>query len=62
MREIAATQADAGLTPDLFTAIAEVYADVAGTELANGDPEADRTLPPAEIIAQLGKQMLRNAS
>lgn len=56
MRQIAATQADAGLTPDLFAAFAEVYADVAGTELAHGDPEATgRTLTPAEIVAKLGK-------
>jgi 3-hydroxyisobutyrate dehydrogenase-like beta-hydroxyacid dehydrogenase len=56
MLQIAATQADAGLTPDLFVAFAGVYADVAGTELANGDPETgDRSLTPAEIVAQLSK-------
>jgi 3-hydroxyisobutyrate dehydrogenase-like beta-hydroxyacid dehydrogenase len=54
MREIAATQASAGLTPALFAAFAEVYAQIAGTGLAHGDPEsADRALTPAEIVAQL---------
>jgi 3-hydroxyisobutyrate dehydrogenase-like beta-hydroxyacid dehydrogenase len=56
MREIAATQAGAGLTPDLFAAFAEVYADVAGTALAHGDPEsAGRSLTPEEIVARLGR-------
>jgi 3-hydroxyisobutyrate dehydrogenase-like beta-hydroxyacid dehydrogenase len=56
MREIAATQAGAGLTPDLFTAFAEVYAQVAGTDLAHGDPESmDGSLTPAELVARLGR-------
>ena len=55
MGEIAATQAGAGLTPALFAAFAEVYAQIAGTDLAHGDPEStDRTLTPAEIVARLG--------
>jgi 3-hydroxyisobutyrate dehydrogenase-like beta-hydroxyacid dehydrogenase len=55
MREIAATQAGAGLTAALFEAFAEVYADVAVTALAAGDPEsADRGLAPAEIVRRLG--------
>jgi 3-hydroxyisobutyrate dehydrogenase-like beta-hydroxyacid dehydrogenase len=54
MREIAATQSAAGLTPALFEAFAAVYAEVAGTRLAAGDPEsADRALPPAEIVNRL---------
>jgi 3-hydroxyisobutyrate dehydrogenase-like beta-hydroxyacid dehydrogenase len=54
MREIAITQGDAGLTPALFEAFAAVYADVARTALAEGDPESiDRTLPPAEIARRL---------
>jgi 3-hydroxyisobutyrate dehydrogenase-like beta-hydroxyacid dehydrogenase len=40
MREIAATQAGAGLTPALFEAFALVYEDVSGTALADGDPES----------------------
>ncbi|MET0492885.1 MAG: DUF1932 domain-containing protein [Actinoplanes sp.] len=56
MREIAATQAGAGLTPALFEAFAAVYADVAGTELAQGDPEsADRSPDPAEIVRRLSR-------
>ena len=53
MREVAATQADAGLTPALFEAIAEVYADVATTRLAEGAPETATDLEPAEIVARL---------
>jgi 3-hydroxyisobutyrate dehydrogenase-like beta-hydroxyacid dehydrogenase len=57
MREIAATQRDAGLTPALFEAFAAVYADVAGTALAEGDPESiDRTMPPAEIARRLNSK------
>jgi 3-hydroxyisobutyrate dehydrogenase-like beta-hydroxyacid dehydrogenase len=54
MREIAATQAGAGLTPALIEAFAEVYADVAKTALADGDPESTGTPSPAEIVAKLG--------
>ena len=54
MREIAATQAGAGLTPALFEAFAEVYADVAKTALADGDPESIGTPTPDEIVAKLG--------
>ena len=39
MREIAATQAGAGLTPALFEAMAEVYAALARTALAAEAPE-----------------------
>jgi 3-hydroxyisobutyrate dehydrogenase-like beta-hydroxyacid dehydrogenase len=39
MREIAATQAAAGLTPALFEAMGEVYAALARTALARGAPE-----------------------
>jgi 3-hydroxyisobutyrate dehydrogenase-like beta-hydroxyacid dehydrogenase len=56
MREIAATQADAGLTPALFEAFAEVYADVAESELADGDPESAGALDPAEIVARLQRR------
>jgi 3-hydroxyisobutyrate dehydrogenase-like beta-hydroxyacid dehydrogenase len=54
MREIAATQAAAGLTPALFEAFAEVYADIAATALAAGDPEsAGPPLRPEEMIQRL---------
>jgi 3-hydroxyisobutyrate dehydrogenase-like beta-hydroxyacid dehydrogenase len=39
MREIAATQDAAGLTPAMFDGIAEVYARLAGTPLARANPE-----------------------
>jgi 3-hydroxyisobutyrate dehydrogenase-like beta-hydroxyacid dehydrogenase len=56
MREIAATQSAAGLTPALFEAFAAVYADIAGTELAAGEPEsADRELAPGEIVRRLSR-------
>jgi 3-hydroxyisobutyrate dehydrogenase-like beta-hydroxyacid dehydrogenase len=53
MRQIATTQAGAGLTPALFEALAEVYADIARTALADGDPETTGSLPAAEIVARL---------
>jgi 3-hydroxyisobutyrate dehydrogenase-like beta-hydroxyacid dehydrogenase len=53
MREVAATQASAGLTPELFGAIAAVYADVAGSTLAHGDPERSRDLTAEEIVRLL---------
>jgi len=54
MREIAATQAGAGLTPALFEAMAEVWGAVAKGPLANADPETvDRTAPAEEIVAGL---------
>ena len=53
MREVAVTQQAAGLTPELFAAIADVYADVARTALAKADPEDERDLTPAEIVARL---------
>jgi len=55
MRQIAATQAGAGLTPALFEAFAEVYADIAQTALADGDPETTRALPPAEVVSRLSR-------
>jgi 3-hydroxyisobutyrate dehydrogenase-like beta-hydroxyacid dehydrogenase len=44
MHEIAATQQAAGLTPNLFEAIAEIYEKIAATQLARRSPE--------EILAQ----------
>jgi 3-hydroxyisobutyrate dehydrogenase-like beta-hydroxyacid dehydrogenase len=55
MRQIAATQAGADLTPALFDAFAEVYAQIAQTALADGDPETARSLPPAEMVSRLGR-------
>ncbi|WP_412540880.1 DUF1932 domain-containing protein [Longispora sp. K20-0274] len=54
MHEIAATQADAGLSPALFAAIAAIWRDIAGGPLAQGDPESvDRAMPATEIVAGL---------
>jgi 3-hydroxyisobutyrate dehydrogenase-like beta-hydroxyacid dehydrogenase len=51
MREIAATQDAAGLTPDLFEAIAECYAAVARTPLAGDTPE--QAAGEQELVAVL---------
>lgn len=57
MREIAATQAGAGLTADLFTAYANIYADLATTALASEDPETvNRDLDPATVLTGLTKR------
>lgn len=50
MREIAATQSAAGLTPSLFEAMAEVYAALAETPLARANPE---DLPPDLSLQQV---------
>ena len=50
MREIAATQAGAGLTPALFEAMAEVYAAFAQTELAAEAPENVEGSPLLEDV------------
>jgi 3-hydroxyisobutyrate dehydrogenase-like beta-hydroxyacid dehydrogenase len=56
MHEIAATQAGAGLTAALFEAFATVYREIAGTRLAEGDPEsADHGLSPDDIVERLSK-------
>jgi 3-hydroxyisobutyrate dehydrogenase-like beta-hydroxyacid dehydrogenase len=55
MREIAATQHAAGLPAALFESIAEVYAQIAASELAALDPKSvDRSMPPAEAVSRLG--------
>jgi len=54
MREIATAQRAAGLTGALFTAFAEVYADIATTPIAAGDPESvDRHLTATEVAEGL---------
>ncbi len=55
MHEIAAAQRAAGLTPDLFEAFATVYADIAGTALASGQPEdvVDDARPIGDVLAEL---------
>jgi uncharacterized protein DUF1932 len=41
MEEIAATQSEAGLTPDLFRALAVVYADIAERAVADAPEEIE---------------------
>jgi 3-hydroxyisobutyrate dehydrogenase-like beta-hydroxyacid dehydrogenase len=54
MREIATTQAGAGLTPALFLAMAEVWTAIGKGPLADEDPETvDRTASPADIVSRL---------
>ena len=50
MREIAATQASAGLTPALFEAMAEVYEAVARSPIAAEAPEAIAAEPDLEDV------------
>ena len=50
MREIADTQANAGLTPVLFEAMAEVYGHLAETDLAAAAPESIPPEPPLEEV------------
>ncbi len=50
MREIAATQAGAGLTPALFEAMAEVYGALSKSELAAEAPEAIPQAPELEDV------------
>jgi 3-hydroxyisobutyrate dehydrogenase-like beta-hydroxyacid dehydrogenase len=53
--EIAATQAAAGLPAALFQGFAEVYRQIAASELAHADPESvDRSMSPDEALSRLG--------
>jgi 3-hydroxyisobutyrate dehydrogenase-like beta-hydroxyacid dehydrogenase len=52
MREIAATQAGAGLTPALFEAMADVYAALARTPLAAQAPESIEGVPVLEDVLE----------
>jgi hypothetical protein len=52
MREIAGTQAAAGLTPALFEAMAEVYEAFARTPLAAEPPEAVEGQPVLEEVLE----------
>ena len=53
MREIAATQAAAGLTPSLFEAFAEAYEAVASTPAAAAAPEDVGEPPLEEVLSRL---------
>jgi hypothetical protein len=53
MREIAATQAAAGLTPALFEALAEVNEAIATTPAAADAPEEVGEPELADVVARL---------
>jgi 3-hydroxyisobutyrate dehydrogenase-like beta-hydroxyacid dehydrogenase len=50
MEEIAATQAGAGLTPDLFLAVARVYAGLAERALADAPEDVADDVPLTEVL------------
>lgn len=50
MEEIAATQAGAGLTPDLFVAVARVYAGLAERALADAPEDVADDVPLTEVL------------
>jgi 3-hydroxyisobutyrate dehydrogenase-like beta-hydroxyacid dehydrogenase len=52
MREIAATQAGAGLPAALFEAYAQIWGLIAGGELARSDPETVNGAMPAAAVVQ----------
>jgi 3-hydroxyisobutyrate dehydrogenase-like beta-hydroxyacid dehydrogenase len=57
MREIASTQAAAGLTPALFEAMADVFSDLSDTALAQAAPEDIATSPALEdVLARMHVQ------
>lgn len=53
MEEIAATQAAAGLTPDLFLAVARIYEGLAEQALAEAPEDVPDELPLAVVLARL---------
>jgi 3-hydroxyisobutyrate dehydrogenase-like beta-hydroxyacid dehydrogenase len=53
MEEIAATQAAAGLTPELFLAVARVYEGLAEQALAEAPEDVPGDLPLAVVLARL---------
>lgn len=54
MREIAAAQRGADMQGALFDAFAEIYAQIAGTDLATGDPESvDLTISADEVVRRM---------
>jgi 3-hydroxyisobutyrate dehydrogenase-like beta-hydroxyacid dehydrogenase len=55
MEQIAATQAEAGLTPELFRAIADVYAKLAERAVADAPEDVADDVPLAEVLARLSE-------
>lgn len=55
MEQIAATQAEAGLTPELFRAIADVYAELAARAVADAPEDVADDVPLAEVLDRLSE-------
>jgi 3-hydroxyisobutyrate dehydrogenase-like beta-hydroxyacid dehydrogenase len=53
MQQIAATQSSAGLTPKLFEALAEVYADLASRAFAEAPEDVADDVPLAQVLERL---------
>jgi 3-hydroxyisobutyrate dehydrogenase-like beta-hydroxyacid dehydrogenase len=55
MEQIAATQAEASLTPELFRAIADVYAELAERAVADAPEDVADDVPLAEVLERLSE-------
>ena len=55
MEEIAATQADAGLTPELFRAVARIYADLAERGMADAPENVPDDIALDEVLRRLNR-------
>ena len=55
MEQIAATQGAAGLTPELFRAIADVYAELAARSFAEAPEDVADDVPLAEVLDRLSE-------
>ena len=56
MEQIAETQAEAGLTPDLFRALAAVYADLAERAVAETPEDVPDGLPLADVLDRFSEE------
>ena len=56
MEEIAETQAAAGLTPDLFRALATVYGELAERRVAETPEDVRDDLPLADVLDRLSAE------
>jgi hypothetical protein len=56
MEEIAATQASAGLTPELFRSVARVYAELAERGFADAPEDVSDDVPLAEVLERLSAE------
>ena len=59
MDEIAATQASAGLRPELFAAFGEVYAELAAVAVAAAPEDVPDGEPLPEVLARLRRRAVR---